>query len=155
MRNQKQSWSNTKMVSFFGTVVGLLTLFVPTLFWPRKVPRLPSRNFMKQYPDKKWLYYVHLSLPILWILLYLLIILPLLWQIGDEQLYLVSFAIGGGLAAVHGIIEILSSVSMRNFSRGGPATYLVDDAVKRLGWIRLGSVLFFGTVPWAILSFFS
>jgi hypothetical protein len=143
------------MISFVGIVVGLLTLLIPPLFWPQQAARLSSQDFVQAYPAKKWMYYLHVGLPVIWVLLYAVILFPILWQIGDRQLYFVSFLAGGGLAVVHSIIEILTSVSMRNFSRGGPATSLVDDAVKQLGWIRLGLVLFFGLVPWVVLNFFS
>ena len=143
------------MISFMGIIVGLLILLIPPLFWPQQVSRLSSQDFVQAHPTKKWIYYLHVGLPVVWVLLYAVFLFLMLWPIGDRQLYFVSFLVGGGLAVVHGMVEILTSVSMRNFSRGGPATYLVDDSVRRLGWIRLGLVLSFGLLPWIVLNFFS
>lgn len=142
-----------KMVALVGVIMGLLTLFIPPLFWPRAVPQLSDQAFVEQYPDKRWIYYVHFALPLFWVFLYLIVIAPVLWRIGDEHLYLISFTIGGGLAIGHGIVEILTNVSTRNFSRGGPATYLVHDSIRRLGWMRVGLVLFLGLVPWGAVTF--
>ena len=135
------------MEVFLGLILGLITLFVPAIFWPQHAPRLSGPEFIQQYPDKKWAYYFHISLPIVWILLYLVVISPLIWRIGENALYLMSFIIGGGLSLAHGIIEIGTSVSMRNFSRGGPAQYVVNESIKRLGWIRIGLVLVMGATP--------
>lgn len=139
------------MISLLGVVAGLLTLFIPTLFWPRNVPRLSGPAFMQKYPDKKWVNFLHAGLPFVWVLLYGLVVFPFLWRIGDPHLYLVSFTIGSGLATAHGIIEIQTSVSIRNFSRGGKSTYLVDKSVRRLGWIRIGFVFVGGSVTLPLL----
>ncbi len=93
-------------------------------------------------------------LPIAWVLIYALVTFPILWSIGDDHLYLASFALSGGLAVCHGIIEVLTNVSMRNFSRGGAATYIMDDSIKRLGWMRIGLVLFFGLIPSIFMTIF-
>ncbi len=126
--------------------MGLLSLFLPPLFWSSEIPRLASHDFVQQYPDKKRVYYLHTVLPIVWLLFYVIILSPLLFNIGDK-LYFVSFGLGGGLAVGHGLIEILTNVSMRNFSRGGQAIYLVDDSIRRIGWIRMGVVFFSGLIP--------
>ena len=141
------------MGSLLGFIFGMLTLFVPSLFWPKEIPRLPSQLFFNQYPDKKWLYYIHFGLPFFWIILYLIVISPVLWRIGDDTLYLLSFMLGGGLAVGHGIIEIISHVSMRNFSRGGQAIYVSDVSIRRFGLIRIGFVLLLGLVPLAIFTY--
>lgn len=136
-----------KVGMLLGLVIGLLTLFGPSLLWPREIPKLTSQVFRKLYPDKKWVYYIHIGLPIIWILLYLFIIAPVLWENGDKYLYLISFFLGGGLAFGHGTIEIISRVSMRNFSRGGQAIYVVDESIRRLGSLRIGFVIFSGLIP--------
>lgn len=143
------------MIMLFGLIIGLLTLWLPYLFWPRTVPRFASQDFIQKYPDKRRIYYLHFTLPIVWLFLYITVIVPILLAIGDDYLYLVSFGLGGGLAIGHGIIEILAGVSMRNFSRGGSATYLVDDSIKRLGWMRVGIVFLLGLIPLSIINLFS
>ena len=140
------------MISFLGLIIGLITLFVPTFFWPQTLPRLSGQDFIQQYPDKKRVYYVHLGLPIIWILLYMVIITPVLWTLGENSLYLISFAIGGGLSAIHSILEISTTVSMRNFSRSGSSVYLVDQIVKKLGWIRLCLVCALGIIPFLLVN---
>jgi hypothetical protein len=140
------------MLSILGLIMGFLTLFVPTLLWPQTIPRLSTKDFVQQYPEKRWLSILHTGLPVFWVLLFAIAIFPILWRIGDRHLYLVSFTAVGGLSVAHGIIEIYTAVSMRNFSRGGPATFLVDDSVKRLGLVRLGLVLFLGLIPWGIAN---
>jgi hypothetical protein len=142
------------MILLLGVILGFITLFVPVLFWPKDIPRLSGQEFIQQYPSKKWVYYLHLGLPIAWLLLYLVAISPLLWAIGDNSLYLISFVIVGGLSFAHGIIEISTAVSMRNFSRGGPAQYIVDESIKRLGWIRIGLVFVLGLVPMLFIIVF-
>ena len=142
------------MIVLLGVALGFVTLFVPVLFWPEDTPRLPGQDFIEQYPGKKWVYYLHMGLPIAWLLLYLVAISPLLWVIGDNSPYLLSFVIVGGLAFVHGIIEISTSVSMRNFSRGGPAQFVVDESIKKLGWIRIGLVFVLGLVPVLLIIVF-
>jgi hypothetical protein len=141
------------MTGFLGIVIGVSILLIPPLFWPQSVSRLSSQEFIRVYPTKKWIYYLYVSSPVIWVLLYAVFLVPTLGSVGNKQVYFVSFLVGGGLAVVHGIVEILTSTSMRNFSRGGSATYAVDDAVKRLGWVRLGLVLSFGLSPWIITLF--
>ena len=140
------------MIVLLGVILGFVTLFVPFLFWPEDTPRLSGLDFIQQYPGKKWVYYLHIGLPIAWLLLYLVVISPLLWAIGENSLYLMTFVIGGGLSVAHGTIEISTSVSMRNFSRGGPAQYIVDESIRRLGWMRVVFVLVLGFFSFTFIT---
>ena len=139
------------MSTIFGICFGMLTIFIPALLWLKDAIKLTSEDFVTQYPDKKWVRYVHMGLPVFWILLYLLILFPLLFK--TESVYLISFSIGGGVAVGHGIIEIISCVSMRNLSRFGSGVYVVDHSIRRLGWLRIGAVILLGLFPLLIISY--
>ncbi len=133
---------------------GIFNIICSFFFWPHATPRLSWNELASQYPDKKWVSYIHFGLPIFWLLLYMALF-PLFWNISDKNLYLVTFPIGGGWAIGHGILEILTTVSMKNIYRFSPETYVVDKSIRRLGWLRIGSVIILGIIPFVVLELLS
>ena len=86
------------MLSFGGFITGLLVLYAPSLVLLKTNKQLLVQELTKQYPGKKWVRYASISWSVLWVLLYLLGMMPLLLRSGEQQLYLVTYLFFGGIA---------------------------------------------------------
>ena len=126
---------------FVGLVVGLLTLVYTNSDLASQYSKLSSEEFREQFPDNDGSIIFILGWQYFGCFCICYYSFPSFGEVGDNNLYLATFLIGGGLSILHGIVEIISFVSMRNFSRGGSATYLVDDSIRRFGWSRIGAVI--------------
>ena len=132
------------MSSILGFIAGLLVLYAPSIVLLKTNAQLLAQELAEQYPGKKWVRYASIGWSVLWILSYLLGVMPLLLRSGDWRLYLVTYLFFGGIALGYGIIEILSGVSILPARR---VVYLPSNSSSRMGWIRIGLVLIAGILP--------
>ena len=132
------------MSSILGFIAGLLVLYAPSIVLLKTNAQLLAQELAEQYPGKKWVRYASISWSVLWILSYLLGVMPLLLRSGDWRLYLVTYLFFGGIALGYGVIEVLSGVSILPARR---VVYLSGNSSRRMGWIRIGLVLIAGILP--------
>ena len=134
----------SKMSSLLGFIAGVLVLYAPSIVLLKTNAQLFTQELTEQYPDKKWVRYISIGWPVLWILLYLLGIMPFLLRSSGWQLYLVTYLFFGGIALGYGVVEVLSGVSILPARR---VIYLPGNFSRRMGWIRIGLVLITGILP--------
>jgi hypothetical protein len=149
-----------EVVLFFsGAFIGLLVYYLPTVLWLNQDGGLSDDAFKSAYPKKKYVYYLYKLLPVIWLFIYSLLIFPeiaRLFQSGNLILYFVGYLLLGGFGALDGLAELVTGVAPIRPGSGargslGLGYLVVNNSVRRAGFLRLGLATGIGLLSWVII----
>ncbi|MCP4416439.1 MAG: hypothetical protein GY805_07445 [Chloroflexi bacterium] len=143
-------------VFIFGFFIGVFFAHFPLIVKYPNVNKISSNLFLDKYPDLAWSIYFLKSVPLIWVLIYILLffIVPQMTLIQDIQvkIFIMAFWFIGGIGFIDAIFEVLTYISPHRYvstSRGGGRRTGVDnvalgDSVGKFGWIRIGLMVAIG-----------
>jgi len=142
-----------------GSFLGLAAYQLPAKLWLKKDDKLNKEAFKIAFPQKMKVYYLYVFLPFAWMVIYLILIFPGIFNIfknSNVAFYFVCYLLFGGFGILDGILEILSGISP--IRQGGRARrslrlyYLVvNESVRRVGLLRIGVISGVGILSWLII----
>ena len=142
-----------------GGGMGLLVFKVPTMLWLDKDGQLDKQSFAATYPKKRHIYYLYKFSPLVWLVIYPLIVFPgitTLLKDGSLILYFVGYFLLGGFGILDGLTELATGVAPIRRESGirgslGLSCLVVNDSVRRTGLLRLGITGGIAFFSWLII----
>jgi len=122
----------------FGSILGAVAVYGPTLLFLRNDKRWEGREFAKAYSDKKWVRWVYPASRICWMLGLLSVFL--VWIIPNSDRFDVLFfacVMWAGIGFLNALFEILAGISPVVYFKGKSPQYIYSRRAQKVGLVRV------------------